>query len=264
MKKILLATAVVIAFGANAQNKITNNLYTFSDAPVEKNKSGEKRILLSGEATDFSEMEIAAITLKKKKTDGSSGTSDYERLVFVHKGSIAITINGKTDPVGFGSVALILPGDNVTITNTSKSDPATYYVMKYKSKAPVDITRGRGNQYGGSFVMDWEKIPFRSRNDGAGGTRQFFTVPTAMGRRLDLHATLLEPSRNSHDPHKHRAEELVLLLDADTEMYLGKEPTGGAHKKGTDGDLYYLVSNEYHAITNLGTESALYFAFQFE
>ena len=85
-----------------------------------------------------------------------------------------------------------------------------------------------------------------------------------MGKRLDLHSTLLEPGNSSHDPHHHRAEELVVVLQADAEMYLGPEEKGGRSKKATDGDIIYLVSNEYHAISNIGNAPALYIAFQFE
>jgi len=85
-----------------------------------------------------------------------------------------------------------------------------------------------------------------------------------MGRRLDLHCTLLNPSQSSHAPHHHRAEELILILDADVEQYLGPAEKDGKTKKATSGDIIYLVSNEYHAISNIGTRPALYFAFQFE
>ena len=85
-----------------------------------------------------------------------------------------------------------------------------------------------------------------------------------MGKRLELHSTLLEPMNNSHDPHHHRAEELIVILHANVEMYLGPGEKDGRRVKATDGDIIYLVSNEYHAISNIGDASALYIAFQFE
>lgn len=122
----------------------------------------------------------------------------------------------------------------------------------------------RGKKSGGSFVMDWNDVKFNSRSDGKGGTRSFFTKSTVMGKRLELYSTLLEPNQSSHTPHHHRAEEMVVILHADVEMYLGPEEKDGKTKKATDGDIIYLVSNEYHAISNIGTEPALYIAFQFE
>ena len=60
------------------------------------------------------------------------------------------------------------------------------------------------------------------------------------------------------------AVKLQPILDADVEMYLGPGEKDGKLRKATDGDIIYLVSNEYHAISNIGTKPALYFAFQFE
>jgi hypothetical protein len=57
---------------------------------------------------------------------------------------------------------------------------------------------------------------------------------------------------------------MIIILDADAEMYLGPGEKDGKRKTATNGDIAYLVSNEYHAIRNIGTKPALYFAFQFE
>src|SRR5262249_32620129 len=155
----------------------------------------------------------------------------------------------------------ILPGDEHRLENAAASE-TTYYALRYRSKSAADPERGKKS--GGSFVMEWNDVKFNSRSDGKGGTRSFFNRPTTMGQRLELHSTLLEPKRSSHDPHHHRAEELVVVLHAQVEMYLGPEEKNGRKKTATDGDLIYLVSNEYHAISNIGDEPALYIAFQFE
>jgi len=85
-----------------------------------------------------------------------------------------------------------------------------------------------------------------------------------MGQRMDLHSTVLNPGQASHDPHHHRAEEMLIMLDGNVEMYLGPGEKDGKRKKATNGDIIYLVSNEYHNITNVGTRPAVYFALQFE
>jgi (S)-ureidoglycine aminohydrolase len=182
-------------------------------------------------------------------------------MIIVKDGRLKITINGEAKTVGRGTVAIILPGDEHGFQNATNGE-TTYYSLRYKSKAPVDLERGKKS--GGSFIMDWNDVKFVPRSDGKGGMRTFFTKSTAMGKRLEVHSTLLEPKNSSHDPHHHRAEELVVILHAKVEMYLGPDAKGGRSKKATDGDIIYLVSNEYHAISNIGDESALYIAFQFE
>jgi (S)-ureidoglycine aminohydrolase len=260
---IWLLLAISIGNGTNvlAQARITSDVYTWKDAAVEKTENGSKRTIVNGVATDFELMDITATTLERGKGEAETAQSEFEEMIVVKDGSLKITLNGESKIVGRGSVAIVMPGDKRNCTNAADGE-TTFYRLRWKSKSPVDVERGRKS--GGSFVMDWNDVKFNPRGDGKGGSRNFFAKPTAMGRRLELHSTLLNPSQNSHAPHRHRAEEMVVILDADVEMYLGPGVSDGKTRKATDGDIIYLVSNEYHAISNIGTEPALYFAFQFE
>jgi (S)-ureidoglycine aminohydrolase len=261
--KCLFLILLTVAWVATsfAQTNIHSDVYTWKDAPVEKTATGSKRILVKGSATDFESMEISAVTLEKGKREDRGSHTNFEEMIIVKEGSLKITVNGESQTVGRGSVAILLPGDEHRLENAADGE-TTYYEFRYRSKHPVDPERGKKS--GGSFVMDWNRVKFNARSDGKGGTRSFFNKATAMGKRLELHSTLLEAGRSSHDPHHHRAEELVVVLHANVEMYLGPEEKGGRSKKATDGDIIYLVSNEYHAISNVGSEPALYIAFQFE
>jgi (S)-ureidoglycine aminohydrolase len=244
-----------------AQTPIQSEVYSWKDSPVTKTGTGSQRSIVKGVATDFASLEISAITLEPDKAEGTTAHTNFEEMIIVKDGSLKITLNGESKTVGRGSVAIILPGDEHGFANATNGD-TTYYVLRYQSKSPVDLERGKKS--GGSFIMDWNEVKSVPRSDAKGGTRSFFTRSTAMGKRLELHSTLLEPGNSSHDPHHHRAEELVVILHADVEMYLGPEEKGGRNKKAADGDIIYLVSNEYHAISNIGGESATYIAFQFE
>jgi (S)-ureidoglycine aminohydrolase len=243
------------------QKQIATDVYAWKDAPVEKTDAGSKRLIAKGSATDFASMEVAATTLNPGKGEAGMVDVNLEEMIFIKDGSLQIAINGAAKTVGRGSVAVILPGDRFSVTNTANGE-MTFYTLRYQSKKPVDPERGKKS--GGSFLMDWNEAKFIPRDDGKGGTRNFFSRPTAMSTRLDLHATVLDPNQSSHDPHHHRAEEMIIVLDADAQMYLGPGEKNGRTKKATDGDIIYLVSNEYHAISNSGTKPALYFALQFE
>lgn len=125
--------------------------------------------------------------------------------------------------------------------------------MKYRSRKPVDAQRG-----GSSFVKIWENIPFKPNNNG-GGRRDFFEQPTVLQKRFEMHVTTLKEGLKSHDPHTHRAEEIILVIEGETEMQ-----AGNAVVKTAAGGFYYLGSNVLHGIKNIGTKSGMYFAIQFE
>ena len=127
--------------------------------------------------------------------------------------------------------------------------------MKYLSKNAADVKRG--NAAGGSLIKDWAKINFKPHDKG--GIRNFFERPTAMCKRMEMHATTLNPGLKSHDPHTHRAAEIVLMIKGNTQMQIGQK-----FYKGKAGAVYFLGSNILHGIKNEGTTPAVYFAFQFE
>jgi (S)-ureidoglycine aminohydrolase len=244
-----------------AQAPIKSDVYAWKDAPVEKTSVGFKRSLVKGVGTDFQSMEIDALTLEKGKAEAETSSAETEQMVVVKEGKLEIALNGKPQTVGRGSVAIILPGDTCGFKNATDGQ-TTFYRLRYKSKDPADMDRGRKS--GGSFIMDWNDVKVIQRGDGKGETRNFFTRSTAMGKRLEVHSTVLNSSQSSHAPHHHRAEELVVVLHAKLNMYLGPRETGGRTTQATDGDVVYLVSNEYHGSSNVGDEAASYIAFQFE
>lgn len=80
-----------------------------------------------------------------------------------------------------------------------------------------------------------------------------------MGKRLEMHLSTLNEGLRNHDPHIHRAEEMVILFSGRYRMHIGDQ-----FYKGSTGDVYFLGSNVLHAIRNIGSSQCMYVAFQFE
>ncbi len=74
-----------------------------------------------------------------------------------------------------------------------------------------------------------------------------------------MHVTTLNAGLTSHDPHTHIAEEIVLIIEGNTEMIIGDTIC-----KANQGDLYFLGSNVLHGIKNTGDKPAIYFAYQWD
>jgi (S)-ureidoglycine aminohydrolase len=208
--------------------------------------------LLEGTVYDFKWMQITSNVITSVKKFKQHVAASYEQLIIVKSGSLKISFNGSTYKLTANSVAILLPGQKYSIRKTGKG-AVEFFAMKYTSKKPADEKRG-----GNSFVKIWENIPFKPNNNG-GGRRDFFEQPTPMQKRFEMHVTTLKEGLKSHEPHTHRAEEIVWILEGETEMQLG----GGIVKTAMAG-FYYLGSNVSHAIKNIGTKPATYFAFQFE
>ena len=233
------------------QDSVLSGSYAWKEPVPVKNKISTT-VLLQGTVHDFKWMQVSSNVITSEKKIRQQVTASYEQLIIIKSGSCVITVNDSSYNLTAHSVAVLMPGQKFTIRKTSKG-AVEFFAMKYTSKKPADEQRG-----GNSFVKIWETIPFKPNNNG-GGRRDFFEKPTAMQQRFEMHVTTLKEGLKSHEPHTHRAEEIVWMLEGETEMQLGNGIV-----KTAPGGFYYLGSNVSHAIKNIGTKPATYFAFQFE
>jgi len=254
MKKTLFLFCFLLPVFVFAQkDSVLSGPYKWKEPVVKKNVISSA-VLLEGKVYDFEWMQMTANSLNPSpKRIEETVPKNQEQLIIVKTGTLQVGFGDSTFALNAGSVAVLMPGEKVLLNSTQ---PTTFYRMKYRSKAPMDLERGKMN--GGSFVKLWDAIPYVTNTIG-GGRRDFFNKATSMQKRFEMHVTTLKGGIKSHEPHTHRAEEIVLILDGETEMQLGD----GVVKTGVGG-FYYLGSNVPHAIKNIGTKPSTYFAFQVE
>lgn len=232
---------------------LPSKVYRWSELEIEKEATRLRRDVLNGSTRDLDVLEIHASTLEPGKSPHPSHVhNDVEELIIIKEGYLKVTIKDQSKVLGPGSVALAIPGEEHGFENGGDKN-VTYYIIKYKSRSPLDIDRGL--KAGGSFIMDWKNV-IESKTE-KGTRRNFFDRPTAMTDRFEMHVTMLKEGQNSHAPHRHRAEEIILIMYGDVSMQIGER-----HEKASEGDLVFLGSEILHALTNTGNGSCQYFAFQ--
>jgi (S)-ureidoglycine aminohydrolase len=200
-------------------------------------------VMLSGSATDLSYLDVSANVLATGKKKKIQLPTTEEHLVLVKSGVLTITLNDSTFNLGKGSIALIMPGEKYSVNNMGVV-PCEFHTMKYQSKAPVDLARGKSS--GGSFVRDWDQLTFKPHDRG--GVRPYFTKGTALNQ-----------GNISHPPHTHRPEEIILVLEGKVDILIGDK-----RYKGNIGDVLFLPSNLPHGLINDGKGQCTYFAYQWE
>jgi len=229
-------------------------VYKWSEPNSLKKNKIASTVLLEGKVHDFEWIQLSSNTIASAtKEIKQTVPSNEEHLIIIKTGTLNFQLGDSTFVLDPGSVAVLMPGEKFSM---AVNQPGSFYTMKYRSKAPIDLERFKNS--GGSFVKLWDSIPFKPNSIGGGG-RNYFNKPTAMQKRFEMHVTTLKEGVRSHDPHTHRAEEIVLIIKGNTEMQVREK-----FYKGTTGDFYYLGSNVLHAIKNVGTKPCMYFAFQFE
>src|SRR6185295_12600453 len=102
-----------------------------------------------------------------------------------------------------------------------------------------------------STAFDWEKIAVKQTD--VGSVRQFFINPTVTLDELECHVTTLKPGLQSHPPHQHPNEELIIIREGNVETL-----SNGEWKKVGPGSVIFNASNQLHALRNVGTTPAVY------
>ena len=231
---------------------VASKKYSWVTPSSESKKSLKTSVIFEGSARDMEYLQMSANAVASKDKINISVPDNEEHLLVIKNGTLNISIKEGSWSVGSGSIALLMPGENFTLQKVGDSS-STFYLMKYRSKAPVNKSAAAKEV---SFVKDWNEIPFKLHDRG--GIRNYFDKTTPMSNRFEMHVTTLNEGIKSHEPHTHRAEEIVLVIDNKTEMQIGDQ-----FYKGGTGDIYYLGSNVPHAIQNIGKGTCTYFAFQF-
>ena len=254
MKQFLCFAFTLFVSHLMAQHSIESKAYCWRKPEKKTGDVIFSSVLLEGSARDMAFIQMSANAITSKRQLSLEIPTDEEHLILVRSGSLSVVMNDSTWKLGPSSVVLLLPAQKFSLQNAG-SDSCTFFLLKYRSVLPMD--KQRGERAGPSLVRDWNKIVFKPHDKG--GIRNYFERPTAMCRRLEMHVTTLNEGLKSHDPHTHRAEEIVLVIENKTEMQIGER-----FYKGGPGTLYYLGSNIPHAIRNDGKGSCTYFAFQFD
>ena len=255
--RLKVVTMALIAFAlhnayAQLPAAVDSDVYRWMEGK-RKSQVGRRMPIFEGSSRDFQLLEAYSVAQAARSQHSNQTHNDVEELIIIKEGQLITTIDSVEKIVGPGSILLVMPGKEHTLLNGDEK-AVSYYVLRYASRELMDPSRG--SQAGGSIAIDWNDLEFKEHSRG--GVRNFFNRPTAMCSYFEMHTTTLREGLSSHEPHSHRAAEIILVMEGNTEMLIG-EKTFGA----TAGDLYFIESEVLHGIKNVGKGPCTYFAFQF-
>jgi quercetin dioxygenase-like cupin family protein len=108
-----------------------------------------------------------------------------------------------------------------------------------------------------SQVFDWTAMTARETKTGA--RRDVVRAPTVTLDELEMHITTLRAGEESHPPHQHPAEELMVIKEGTVESLVN-----GEYKRIGPGSVVFQASNSMHTIRNVGTTPATYHVIQWQ
>lgn len=104
-------------------------------------------------------------------------------------------------------------------------------------------------------VYHHKQIPYIGDDKKKG--RRFFDGVTHTGYHIEMHETILGPGTETHPPHKHEHEEIVIVMEGSVEMY-----NEGKTEVAETGSVLYFGSNQMHSSRNAGTTPCRYYVLE--
>lgn len=95
-------------------------------------------------------------------------------------------------------------------------------------------------------------IPYKG--DERKKARRFFYGPEQSGYNLEMHETVLGPGVETHPPHTHRHQEIIIVIEGTVQVSMdGKTDTVEA------GSVIFYDPDKPHNLRNTGTTPARYY-----
>ena len=108
---------------------------------------------------------------------------------------------------------------------------------------------GRGDDGEG---LPSDKIPYKGDDKKKG--RQFFLAATHAGFKIECHETVLGAGLETHPPHRHVHEEIMIVVEGTVEANLN-----GVKQTVPAGSVVVFGSNQTHNARNAGTTPSRYY-----
>jgi quercetin dioxygenase-like cupin family protein len=101
-------------------------------------------------------------------------------------------------------------------------------------------------------VYQSSQVPYTGDDKKKG--RRFFMGPEHSGFTLEMHETVLGPNTETHPPHTHEHEEIIVLVEGTVEVSVD-----GRKETVETGSVIYYEANRPHSLRNAGTTPCRYY-----
>ena len=179
----------------------------------------------------------------------------WEEILIIKEGLVEVSINGKAQRAGPGSLVFFASNDAHNLTNVGPS-LATYYVVNFVTPA-VHTVGDRPAAEGApptmlrSCVVDCDRVA--AANFKPGFHADLIDSPTLTFLRFDSHITTLSPGQATTPRNRDPGDELFIVKSGAVETTLN-----GTTRVMGAGSLYYVAPNDERTMRNTGTVPCSY------
>ena len=239
--------------------RLGSTVFTWDSLVAKPTAVGLRRNVTDLPTATLQKFECHISTLNPGRMSHPPHLHAQEEFIILKEGTLDVSINGRVQRVGAGSLFFFASNDRHNMTNVG-DQPATYFVFNLTTaatkSAPAEgaAAAARPGKLSSS-VFDWEKLEAKPTPKGA--RREIVNSPTVTCLGFEGHVTTLNPGEIPHAPHHHPDEELVVVKDG-----LMEATINGVAQRGGPGSIFFYGSNDEHGMKNVGTTVATYYVFR--
>ncbi len=242
---------------ASPTTPLGSRIFHFSELAPRPTAVGLRRDVVAQPTATLARFQSHITTLNPGLSSHAAHQHPLEEMIIIQEGTLEVTINGRSERAGPGSVLFYAANDFHHLTNVGTT-PATYLVLNFgtalTAKVPpqqraVDSAPPKALK---SQVFEWSRLPVQTLKNGA--RRAIFNSPTVTCANLSCHNTAVNAREAAHGPHRHVDEEIVVVKEGTMEIFLN----GTTHRVGP-GSVCFFASNDEHGMRNGGDTLASYY-----
>lgn len=241
--------------------KFPSTYFEWSKLVSKPTGVGARRDVYDAPTTTMRRFECHISTLLPGRMSHPPHHHPQEEMIVLNEGTLDVSINGQVQRVGPGSVFFFASHDVHNVKNVG-TVPATYFVFNFTTAATGSVRPQPAVEYETaqqlhSSAFDWEKLTVTKADYGI--RRVITDSPTVTLGHFELHATTLNPGKESpHGKQNHLEEGFLLVKEGAPEVILN-----GTSYRGSPGSIAFLGTDQPLSIKNPSDQPVTYYVAHF-
>jgi len=243
---------------AAAGARLGSTVARFETLAATPNAEGLRRDIANQPTATLDRLEAHFTTLEAGRVAPNPPRQPQEELFILTEGTLRVTINGRAQTVGAGSVGFFASNDLRRLENPGPT-PATFFVFNFSTaatrSAPIEGAAATATALPGrlpSGVFDWEQLAVLAIPTGR--RRDIISSPTVTCTNLDCRAYVLLPGASPNPPHHHPDESFVLVRKGILDVTIK-----GVTERVGPGGFCFFASNDEHSLKNASPTPVSYY-----
>jgi quercetin dioxygenase-like cupin family protein len=271
MKPLLLTLLFASLALASAQTAVLNPYAPPKDPTVlastfvdwdslaaKPTPTGEVRQIFDNPTRTLDKLEVHVTTLNPGMESHPIHRHSWEEILLVTQGNFEVSINGRKQHAGPGSLVFFAANDPHNATNVGLT-PATYYVINFVSDLSHDESAEAAKSAAeravpgklASTVIDCNALP--QTPTPTGSRVSVLSSPTLTFLTLESHITTLNAGQSSAADMIDHNDEFVLIKSGSVEVKVN-----GVSSRMHAGSVLFWAADDKRSLRNLGATPASY------